>query len=294
MQSDRLDLLRGLIETRQWDHAWAEFQRLQSEGPCSARLLWLGSLAAFWRRELFHARQLAEVALGARSAAEPHLILGEIRFHLGMITRELGDTYVALEQFQLFLQELPILYPELSMGEGKAYYYLALTQRQRRDLDGSVESYQRAIACCRRDGLPSLLCMCLQNLAWIHCINGSAPAARACLEEAASLLASRELRVHHTLGEAYLALVEGDLFAAADRCERIFRQSGPGDRATTEEQSQAAWIAGMVALEQGNLESASQLAEIALNFGTEAKESRLMNDAGSLRRLILTRRQAGA
>jgi ATP/maltotriose-dependent transcriptional regulator MalT len=136
--------------------------------------------------------------------------------------------------------------------------------------------------------------MCLHNLAWLHCIQGSVAEANTCLKEAAGLLTTRELRVHQTLGEAHLALVEGDLLTAAERCETIFRQSGPGERATAEEQSQAAWVAGMVALAQGNLESASQLADIALNYGTDAKESRLMNDAGSLRRKILARKQAGA
>jgi tetratricopeptide (TPR) repeat protein len=294
MLSERLVHLRALVDAQHWEQAWAEYQRLQSEGPCDTHVLYYGSRIALERQNHFLARQLAEAALAAYTEGDPATLLGHIRFHLGRIARYLGDTYVAMEQFQGFLEELSALYPELSMGESKACYYLALTLRQRRDLDGSVACYERAIHCARRDGLGPVLAKSLQNLAWIHCLQHRPQEAHRCLVESSELLTSRELRVHQILGEAHLALIEGDSLTAAERCETVFRQSGPGERATAEEQSQAAWVAGMVALQQGNLDSASALAEIALSYGTEARESRLINDAGSLRRQIYIRKQAGA
>ncbi|HWI61387.1 MAG TPA: hypothetical protein VNT75_06105 [Symbiobacteriaceae bacterium] len=294
MENNQLSDLLGLIETRQWDKAWQEFERLQQEGPPSARLLLMGSHAAFGRRDFFRARHLAEKALAAWCSSDPLKLLGQIRFHLGMVTRWIGDSHVALEQFQHFLQELSVKYPELSMGEGKAYYYLALTLRDRRDLDGAANAYKQANECFRRDDLPSLLCAGLQNMAWLFCTMNRPADARAALEESSLLLDSPEDRIHQTLGEAYLASVEGRYSHAATLCEGIFRRVERGESVTAEEQCQAAWIAGTVALAQGHLDSASALASIALTYATEAKDSRLMNDASSLRRSILLRQQAGA
>lgn len=294
MDNSKLSDLLGLIETRQWDKAWQEFDQLQQDGPPSAHLLLMGSHAAHGRRDFFKARHLAEKALAAWSPSDPPQLLGKIRFHLGMVTRWIGDTHVALEQFQLFLQELSVKYPDLSMGEGKAYYYLALTLRDRRDHDGSASAYMQANACFRRDGLPSLLCAGLQNLAWLYCHMDRPSEARIALEESALLLETPEDRIHQTLGEAFLAAVEGKYGHAASLCESVFRRVERGEPVTTEEQCQAAWIAGTVALAQGHLESAAALAGIALNFATDAKDSRLMNDASSLRRRILLKQQAGA
>lgn len=294
MENNQLVDLLGFLETRQWDKAWQEFDRLQHEGPPSARLLLMGSHAAYGRKDYFKARQLAEQALSAWSNADPPKTLGQIRFHLGMVTRFIGDTHVAMEQFQLFLQELSTKYPELTMGEGKAHYYLALTLRDRRDLEGAVTAYNQANDCFRRDGLPSLLCAGLQNLAWLYCHMNRADAARAALEEAARLLDTPEDRIHQTLGEAFLAAIDGQYVHAATLCESVFRRVERGEQVSAEEKCQAAWVAGTVALSQGNLDSAASLAGIAQNFAIEAKDSRLMNDAGSLRRNILMRQQAGA
>lgn len=294
MGNNQLSVLLGFIETRQWEQAWQEFERLQDDGPPSARLLLMGSHAAFGRADYFKARHLVEKALAAWSPSDSQKLLGQIRFHLGIVTRKIGDTHVALEQFQLFLAELPSKYPELSMGEGQAHYFLALTLRERRDLNGSVIEYDKAIECFRRDELPSHLCATLQNFAWVLCHMQRPVEARACLEESAGLLHTKEDHVHQELGEAFLALVEGRLDQAAVLCGGIFRRSERGEPLPSEEKSQAAWVAGMVALEQGHLESSGALANMALSWATEAKDSRLMNDASSLRRSILMRRQAGA
>lgn len=291
--NQHVDLL-GLIETRQWDKAWQEFERLQQAEPPSARVLLMGSHAAYGLRDFFRARHLAEKALASWGGADSLKLLGQIRFHLGMVTRWIGDTHIAMEQFQLFIQELSVKYPELSMGEGKAYYYLALTLRDRRDLEGAVSAYHKANECFRRDGLPSLLCAGLQNLSWLYCHMNRPSDARAALDESSHLMETPEDRIHQTLGEAFLAAIDGHYGHAASLCESVFRRVERGEQVTAEERCQAAWIAGTVALAQGNLESASSLANIALSFATEAKDSRLMNDAGSLRRSVLLRQQAGA
>lgn len=294
MDLDRLNHLLGLIESRQWDEAWKEYVRLKEEGPQTPRLLLMGSHVAFGRRDLFTARHLAEAALGLWEPPQPGKLLGQIRFHLGMVTRELGDTYVALEQFDQFLAELPIKYPELVMGEGKAHFYRALTLRQRRDPDGAVMAYQKALDCFRRDGLPTLLCKGLQNLAWLYCYMKRPVEAAQCLSESQPLATSTVDQIHQTLGEAFLAAIEGRHAAAASCCESIFRRAERGEPITAEERSQTAWVAATVALNQRNLESAAALADIALRYASDAKDSRLINDAGALRREIQLLRQAGA
>jgi len=294
MENNQLSSLLGYIETRQWDKAWQEFERLHNDVPPSARMLLMGSHAAFGRRDYFRARHFAEKALTTLNAADPPKLTGQIRFHLGMVTRKIGDTHVALEQFQLFLAELSSKYPELSMGEGQAYFYLALTLRERRDIEGAVNAYHQAIACFRRDELSSSLCAALQNLAWLLCNSGRSSEAVDHLTESATLCTTTEDQIHQALGDALLACTQGKYTQAAAHCESIFRRAERGESVSWEEKSQAAWVAGMVALEQGNLESSAALADIALTFATEAKDSRLMNDASSLRRSIHMRKQAGA
>jgi len=294
MEDNQLSGLLGLVETRQWDKAWQEFERLQSEIPPTARLYLFGSLSAYGRHDYFRARHYAEKALSALSPTDPPKLLGQIRFHLGMVTRWIGDSHVALEQFQTFISELSIKYPELSMGEGKAHFYLALTMRDRRDLEGAAQAYGRAIECFRRDGLPSLLCKTLQNLAWLYCHMNKPEQGAQCLAEAAPLMESNEERVHQTLGEAFVGALEGRYSQAAELCQSLFRQAERGEPITAEEQCQAAWVAGTVALAQGNFDSASALASIALTFATEAKHAGLMNDASALRREVHLRVQAGA
>ncbi|HEY3368053.1 MAG TPA: hypothetical protein VGK74_23580 [Symbiobacteriaceae bacterium] len=289
-----LNHLLGLIESRQWDAAWKEFGRLKAEGPQTPRLMLMGSHTAFGKRDLFAARHLAEAALASWTASEPLKLLGQIRFHLGMVTRELGDTHVALEQFDHFLAELHPKYPELSMGEGKAHFYRALTLRQRRDLEGAVAAYQKALTCFRRDELPTLLCKGLQNLAWLFCYMKRPGEAAECLAEAEPLVKDPVDQTHQALGEAFLATIEGRDAEAASLCESIFRRGERDESITAEERSQTAWIAATVALKQRNLESASALADVALRYASDAKDSRLINDAGALRREIHSLRQAGA
>jgi tetratricopeptide (TPR) repeat protein len=291
---DRLTQLQGYLESKQWDKAWDEFQRIQGEGPPSARMLLMGSHASYGRRDYFRARHLADEAMAARNPSDPPAILGKIRFHLGMVARRAGDSHVALEQFQLFISELSAKYPELVMAEGKAYYYLALTLRERRDMVGAVAAYRQAIDWFRREQINSLLCMCLQNLAWLFCHMQRSQEASECLEEASQLLTSDELRIHQTLGEAFLASIEERHTVAAALCESLFRRVERGEPVTLEEQAQAAWIVSSSALAQDNLVAAAALADVALTYATEAKDPRLMNDANLLRRTIYVRRQAGA
>lgn len=286
--------LLGYLETKQWEAAWREFEKLSEAGPPGARLWLQGSHAAFGRGDYFRARQLAEKALTTWGQADSPKLLGQIRFHLGTVTRKIGDSHVALEQFQLFLSELSAKYPELAMGEGTAYFFLALTHRERRDLEGSADAYRKAIGCFRRDGLPSLLCATLQNFAWLLCVMGRNSEAADALAEAATLCKTSEDHVHQALGEAYLAINQGHYAQASDLCEGIFRRVERGEVVEPEEKSQAAWLAGTVALHLGNVDGAGALADIALAHATEAKDSRLMNDASSLRRSILIQKQAGA
>ncbi|MGE5674102.1 MAG: hypothetical protein ACM3XM_09450 [Mycobacterium leprae] len=294
MEMDRLDILLGLVQTREWGRAWAEFQRLLNEGPQTPRLLYLGSLVAFGQGDLFRARHLADQALNGWTEADSTNVLGRIRFHLGMVARKIGDTHVAAEQFNLFLEELPTRYPELSMGEGKAYFYLALTLYQRRELDAAVQANRTAIDCFRRDGLSSHLAAALLDLAWLYCRMGRAKEARDSLSESANLVDTPELHLHQRLGEAYLAFVEEKFILAAELAQEIFQRAERGEPVTAGERSQAALLAARVALAQGNLGSAASLADIALSYGAEAKESGLVNDAAALRREVLLQQHATA
>lgn len=292
--NEGMSKLLGLLETRQWSEAWAQYEKCVAAGPPTARLLLMGSHAAYGVGKVHEAKHLAEKALQAWTRTDPMIVLGKIRFHLGYINLWVGDTAVALEQFNLFLTELPQKYPELSMGEGKAAYYLGLVQIHRKEIPAAIEAYRRAIALFKHDGLLSLVAKTRQNLAWLYCQMGESSAARDQLDEARHLLVTVEDENQQILGEAYLAIVEGRPAAAAVICESIYRQLENGVPLSSEIQSQAAWIGGEAALTQHFHESALALANIALSKATESMNSRLMNDASNLRRRVMLAMQAGA
>lgn len=294
MENNQLSVLLGYWETKQWDKAWQEFERLSEEGPPSARLLLIGSYAALGRDDHFRARHLAEKALSQWGPSDPARLLGQIRYHLGVVVRQIGDTHIALEQFELFLSELSSKYPELSMAEGPAYFYLALTRRERKDYEGAVDAYRKGIHCFRRDELTTALCTAHQNLAWTLTMMGRTQEAQDSLSEASPLVRTNEHEIHQALGEAYLAASLGHHSQAKEICESIFHRANRGEPVSVLEKGQAAWIAGLVALDQENTEGAAALADVALSMATEAKDSVLMNDASGLKRSIYIRRQAGA
>lgn len=278
--------LLGFIEARQWEQAWEEFQRVHTDGPASSRVLLMGSHAAFGLRDLLQARRLAEAALAAYTTSDcPARLLGQVRFHLGMVARELGDSDAALEQFGLFLSELPGRYPDLAAGEGKAYFYRGLTLRQKEKWMDAVVAYDSAIACFRRDGLTQHVCRSLRNQAWALCLLRLPGPARECLMESSKLQGDPEDRIHQTLGEAFLALVEGQPALAGALCETLFRRA-EREPLTAAERAHTAWVAARAALALGNGESALALVEIALVHAAEARDARLMADAGALRRQV--------
>ncbi|HEY3365142.1 MAG TPA: tetratricopeptide repeat protein [Symbiobacteriaceae bacterium] len=287
-----MDALYGFLEAGRWAEAWTEFQRLRQEGPKNPRLLLMGSHAAFRLRDLAEARYLAVTAVEAWSESHPGRLLGQIRFHLAMVARELGDTTAAFQEFSLFLSELPVKYPDLADAEGKAYFYLALTLRQRDDLHEAVQAYRKAIDCFRQNGHTHLVCKGQQNLAWVLCLLKNPDEARGCLKEAGAGVETPEDEIHQTMGEAFLALIEGENGLAVALCESVMLRAEEGGL-TPEQRSQTSWLAATAALAQGNGDNAFTLAGIALNSAAEARDARLINDASALRRQIVLRQATG-
>jgi tetratricopeptide (TPR) repeat protein len=283
----RLNRLHGFIESHQWDDAWVEYQLLAHDGPPTSRLTLMGSHAAFGRHDYYRAQQLAESALTSYQPPEPVSLLGKIRFHLGMVARKIGDLHVALTQFETFLSEMPTQYPELSMGEAKAHFYLALTYRARNDFESSISHYRQAISLANRDGIDSLVVMSLQNLAWAYCMMDRPSDADECLERSRSLATSQEAYVHQMLGEAFVLVLQGKVEAADSRCHEVFSRASRNESITIEEKAMAAQIASRIATAIGKHDAALALVEASLVFAVRAQDARLINDANALKRSIV-------
>jgi tetratricopeptide (TPR) repeat protein len=272
----------GYLETCQYPQAWAQFVRLRTAGPVTASLLLRGSHAAFGLRDLAEARELAEAALAKYPhSGEPTRRLGQIRFHLAMVRRELGDAAGALTQFDTYLTELPTLYPDLAGTEGKAHFYRALCLRQQEALEAAAGAYEEALRLM--PPADPLAVKARQNAAWVLCLLNRGEAAQEHLAAARPLAGDSIDRAHQTLGEAFLALVTGDSAQAAALCEQLFRTSHQGEITDTEVLSQAAWLAGRAAMAQQRWEAAAGLAGVAVTFAADARDARLINDAAALR-----------
>jgi tetratricopeptide (TPR) repeat protein len=249
----------------------------------------MGSHAAFGLRDLDHARRLAEEALAGWNETMPGDLLGRIRFHLGMVTREIGDTAAALAQFEAFLAEVHGRYPELMAAEGKAHFYMALAYRQRGDLEPAVAAYQRAAVAFQQAKQPRLLAKTFQNLAWVFCLLRRPEEARECLTTAAGAMDPAD-QAHQTVGEAFLAVVDGEPGQARTLCDSL-----SAVQLTAEEGAEVAWVAASAALAAGDRAGAARLAVIAQRNATEARDARLISDASNLRlRINLQGGLAGA
>jgi len=276
-----MERLTELVSAQDWLAAWAEYRRLEEAGPSSARLQLLGSHAAYGLRDLATAKGLAELAL---ADAPQDRLLGQVRFHIGMVLRELGEVEGALAQFDAFLTETVTVYPELAVHTGKLQFYRALCHRQVGDLLQSAASYRLALTSLTGWERSATL----QNLAWVYCLMGCADEARAALNQV-DTQGDSILGIHQGIGEAYLDAIEGELGRAFAGCEVL---SARGDLGA-QEMAEVSWVAALSAQRSGDLEKAVVLCKSALAYALDAQDARLTADAEGLAQDIETLRRAG-
>lgn len=277
--------LEGLYAQQRFEEGWTLYRSLRETGAAGAAEHLLGARCARGRGDLFGARW----ALGEAEEARPEgQVLGQVRFTYGLVLREIGEYNTAIEYLSACIRGLGH-YAELApVMEGPAYYNLGLALRQTRRYDEALSAYQEAAARFRGESMHTYLCMTLQNLAWVACLVGNAPAAQSALAEAEPLCNSEVLRTHQSLGQAFVASL-GDLpdrERAMALCESFIR----AEHTPNQVRSHAYWLAGKVALSLDKLDLAESLARSALDWGARSgNDNRCLHDAADLLREVRLR-----
>lgn len=196
----------------------------------------------------------------------PGTLLGQIRFHLGRVARELGDTTAALQQFSTFLADTATKYPELAGAEGKARFYLALTHRQVGNYDAAVTEYSKAEACFKARGETDLAVTAKDNRLWALLLAGNVEAAK---ELRSTYTTSPQV---DTLNRAHIALLDGDHAGAV-----VLVRSVVDAGTTAEQRAQAYWVAAKAHQAIGDTDATSLAVANGL-VAADAGDARLWGD----------------
>ena len=273
--------LRAAYEERRLGDATALYEELAGNTDPEGHF-W-GGLAYWAQGRLVDSRGALETGLAAgpdnRMRLQMLLVLGET-------LRESGNIGEAVDLLQRFTREVE-LEPDLArVAAASGWYNLGLAYRQARRYADSIDAYHRAAAWCRREEMPGLLRMALQNLAWALTLAGELYQARAALDEAQPLCTSVEAKDQQSLGEAFLAATAGDTVRASGVCADLLRRS---DALGAGILSHTYWVLGRMALASGDLRNARSLAVLAETHAEadRAHDSRTVADASDLLREIL-------
>jgi tetratricopeptide (TPR) repeat protein len=242
---------------------------------------------------MVEAKRLAEQAQKRWCPKSPDVLSGKILFHYARVLQLIGDTSRARSMFQQFLMEVNNWFPALSLGIPKAYFYLGLISRAFRDFEGAVEANQKAIHLFRERREWTFCCFALQNLAWVLCKLERPQEAAEALGEVTQIFAGQlppELAVEQALGNAYVSYLEGNYSPAKLLLHEVLRLPS-----TKNEIKSMAWcLSGYVAVAEGELLLAEDMANCAIASAEKVFDSRLINDGTDLLRKIRRQKRSPA
>lgn len=274
-----IQALKTLYEAREYGQAWQLY--LGDEYSDDAEWQLVGAQVAWGMRDLFRARMIIENRCVPLTEEVPSIRVRAL-ISAGVICRELGDTAMATE----YLQQ-GVGHPEASeIMQGYGLYNLALVHYQRRDYEMAESCDAEAMEWFHKHEITDMFRRAAQNRAWALCRTGRANEAGVILDECEELCTSQEARWHQVISRAAVAVGLGRWDDATDYCKRLTDLRVPPDI-----QGQAAWLAGRVRLAFGDVDGAIALANTAMYWGIEVRDSRLCNDASELKRECISRRQ---
>lgn len=264
----QIEVVQSLYDSGDYADAWAMY----NAGGEGVEWELLGIKIAWAQRNLFTAKRIGEQAL-ADYATSP--TLPKLQIAAALVYAELGDYHLAHSLLLEVLANHDIL-PEM---RAIALYNLGLVYYGRREYVESVEVNTQAARFCEALGLPDFYRKICQNTAWSLCVLGDAEAANEWLDRCEKYTTSGDARWRQTLGRAHIAAVEGGWKDVLELTADILEHgNGAADLL-----SHTAWLAGRAQLALGNVEYAKHLANGALTWACDAKDSRCMNDANALR-----------
>jgi tetratricopeptide (TPR) repeat protein len=280
--------LEKLVRSGQFAQGMREFLALDKESLAPAQLGFgyhCVSVCQFQMGDTFAALRSAEKAAATAESAGDKGLLGRIWINLIALSNEVGDTHMALSYGERWLNGTDD-YPHLQTQEARVRYNLGLVHWARREREKALQELELAVFKARCDDLAiSFKVQASQMYAW-------------CLYQ--------EERIDEGDRQVLLA---GELIEETDvkglreqlllKCLRAYKLQDritalkiaeefvlDGIAATDHQRFWATWIIGRVALENGQYENAMAMATLALEISMRTKDSRQMNEAGTLKRVV--------
>lgn len=216
-------------------------------------------------------------------------------YHMGTVKLNLGDAPAALHAFVQFREALEFGVEGLDRYDGPARFNHGSALMYYRKYQEAVSQFMAAREAWKAAGNPYGMIQADLETAWALLLDGRTEGSGHYLERAGELLADHEdaglqatmlchqALYHHRLREYHEAI---------RLCREVLETGRQG--VTPYHRSEAAWISGECALDQGQIPEAAALAEIALAHAIESNAPLLMNRGSDLRRRIREAREQTA
>jgi tetratricopeptide (TPR) repeat protein len=249
------------------------------------------SLAKFCLQDFFAGAKLAERAL-----ASPHATrdtIGMAHFLAGANYVEIGDTHLAIEHSQKFLEYIGVS-ERCKQREPVAHFNIAMALRQRREYAVAIGHYELAASIYTETGRLPRAMRCYREISWCYMVQDEPAAALPFLQRMEAWVSETGEPVFRNkliVDKALYCLKCGDHAEAVALCQEIFV---PGrDHLTEELLAEASWITGECAIATRRLEEAAIFADLAIDHALKAKWPFMMNRGNDLRRKVAAAKQQG-
>lgn len=286
------DTARELLELGMFQEARAELERLIHADECTqaerAEAYRLASKLYYKLKDLYAAKSCGEKALSLAESARLDHLVAEAHYALGIALTELGDTPEALDHLQAFLERRHLT-PEGARLEPRAVFAVAQNLFRRRQYADAIATYQQAADLFARQGPQNLVAWCWRNIVDGLLLLDRPGEALPYLQRLESYAAANpdDLYIRYGLivDKAHYHRITGELAISMGYCAELLGNPGrPG--LTDYHRTECAWIAGLNALDLGDLDQARIFAGQALTCAIKAQWPFAINRANALRRRI--------
>jgi tetratricopeptide (TPR) repeat protein len=243
------------------------------------------SLAKFYLQNFYAGAKLAEQILAMPDAARD--TVGMAHFLAGINFVEIGDTHLAIEHNQKFLEYVDAS-ARCKSREPAAHYHIGMAYRQRREYAVAIGHYELAASIYLQTDRHLQAVRCFQEIAWCYMVQDDPAAAEPFLRRIETWVAESgdpAIRNQLLVDKALYFLKTNSYAEAVGLCQEVFV---PGREHITEElMAKASWVTGECALATGRLHEATIFADLTIDHAMKARWSFMMNWGNNLRRRVL-------
>lgn len=284
--------VRQLLEQGLLDQARTQLERQIHGGELPKQELGeaysLAALVHLRRGDYYAAARCGESGLRLAEETGNTALAVMAHFRLGTALTYLGDTPEAMEHLRHFLVQASASWEECRPLVPRARFNLGINLMRRREYATALQEYRQASDEFEAAGAPDLAARSWREAAWCLMLLDRADEALPWLErmEQYTRACPEDSHVRNVLvvDRALYHRQKRNIAASMALCEDIFQPGRTG--VTPEHLAEAAWVAGLNALDLGHLDQAGLFAAAALDHALRAKWPFMINQATALRRRI--------